>query len=251
MAGQSTSGQDAGEVPVRDESLVIGGLRLHHRDWGIPPPRRCSCSTVAISMPIPGTLSRGGWQTGIAWEALAGRQFDRQPPGLLYAARHPDRVERLVILEGFVAGFSTPGGRAFFELLDNLPDRFADLDAAVSAFRAIAPRSPEGVLRHFVSHSLKRAPGGDWVWRLDPALRAPGSFPIAPDPAFVRGLLPQVACPALLACGEHSFNAEAMLVTAAAIPRAQVAYIPDAGHMVLQDNPAGCLDVVRPFLLGD
>jgi pimeloyl-ACP methyl ester carboxylesterase len=94
--------------------------------------------------------------------------------GCVYAARHPDQVTRLSILEGFMGGAVIPAAVTMMEQIWGLPDAFSHLDEALAAYRRIAPRAEDGALRLWVGQSLKQGSDGHLVWRIDPVLRKPG-----------------------------------------------------------------------------
>jgi len=185
---------------------------------------------------------------GLARFALVGNSIGgRFAP--VYAAKHPEQVTHVIMLQGFVAGSSPPEvGQQIGQLLD-IPESFADLDEAAAAFRVVAPYAPDEMLRQFVTHSLKQGADGRWISRIDPPLRTRETMAmIAPTTAYVRDLLPRVTCPVLLTAGEQSFMDESMRATAAMLPRARVATIPRAQHLALVDNPEGFLGLLRSFL---
>jgi pimeloyl-ACP methyl ester carboxylesterase len=277
-----------GPVPVRDRFLTVDGRRIHYRDWGDAsappllllhgsfqhahtwdPVARGLADQYRVVAPDWRGHGESDWASeysadlaigdlealvttlGLAHFPVAGNSIGGRL-ACVYAAHHPDQVERLVLLQGFVAGQSPPDVSAQINQLLDLPEVFADLDGAAAAFRVVAPYAPDEVLRQFVTHSLKQGAGGRWISRIDPALRARETMAIiAPTTAYVRDLLPRVTCPALLAAGERSFMGESMRATAAMLPRAQVATIPRAQHLALVDNPDGFLELVWPFLLED
>jgi pimeloyl-ACP methyl ester carboxylesterase len=65
-------------------------------------------------------------------------------------------------------------------------------------------------------------------------------------------LLPRFACPTLVVRGAESEMSERDRAEemARAIPHARLVEIPNAGHWVPVDNPAGCLAPVPGFLGG-
>ncbi|MCX6024167.1 MAG: alpha/beta hydrolase, partial [Chloroflexi bacterium] len=144
---------------------------------------------------------------------------------LLYAAEHPESVERLVVVD---TGAELPSGmRAPRHDIAPLPDAFPDVDAAVAWSRKLDlyARADPRWLRSYFAEGLTADDDGALKWRFDRRIRqrlgAPGRTPAAP----LWYLLPSIACPTLLVRGVESPNmgmrmAQRML---AAIPDCRMA----------------------------
>jgi pimeloyl-ACP methyl ester carboxylesterase len=190
-------------VPVRDETVIVDGLRLHYRDWGHPAAP-------------PLLLLHGGSLHARTWDIFAGAMVDRfrllaldlrghgesewatdytierfvsdiadfvdqlrldrfslvgnsigGRHGCVYAARRPDRVERLVMLESCLWPPLQPDAQAGLDALRALPATYADLDEAVAAYHPLAPRAPGDVLRRWVADGLQAGSDGRLVWRME------------------------------------------------------------------------------------
>jgi pimeloyl-ACP methyl ester carboxylesterase len=92
---------------------------------------------------------------------------------------------------------------------------------------------------------------GSWTWKRDG--RHLSRQRLAALVAQVRELAPQaraIDCPTLIVRGTDSdlFSADQAAAFAALVRDAAVATIPDSGHNVQGDNPAGLLAAIRPFL---
>ena len=63
-----------------------------------------------------------------------------------------------------------------------------------------------------------------------------------------RGDLGRVGCPTLVLCGERDrANQKAALELRAGIPKAELAWIPGAGHEVHRDAPEALAEALRQF----
>ena len=63
-----------------------------------------------------------------------------------------------------------------------------------------------------------------------------------------RGDLGRVSCPTLVLCGERDrANQKAALELRAGIPKAELAWIPGAGHEVNRDAPEALAEALRQF----
>jgi pimeloyl-ACP methyl ester carboxylesterase len=296
MAGTSI-GQSvpAGEALVQDKFLTLNALRFHYREWGssnAPPlvllhgfsgnARHWDTLALALAqryrvlaldqrghgetdwapagdyMPVRVNEDFAGFVEAIeiARFPIVGFSFGGHV-AYSYAAAHPERVERLVLVESTVPP-STPAMRAHMEALRNLQEVFSDADEAVRVFKAahLAPYAPDDELRHWVHSGLKQETDGRWTWRLDPAFRvpaAPGRARLTQPADVMWSLLPRVTCPTLLVRGVETvaFPIDLADQMATALPDARVATIPDAGHWTPLDNPAAFVKVVWDFLANE
>lgn len=277
----------ASAAPVRDETLTVDGLRFHYRDWGdaAAPPllllhggtmHARIWDTFAPAMadrfrPLALDLRGHGeseWaadytierfvtdieefadRLGLERFALVGYSIGGRL-GSMYAARHPDRVERLALVEVCLWPPLKPDAQEGFALLRALPDAYADLAEAIGAYRPLVPRAPDDVLGRWVADGLKADSDDRLVWRIDPYLRQQPRPPgmVSPSWDILGPLLPRITCQTLLVCGAGSFTRADTETTAPLMQRARIAYVPDAGHYPPLENPGGFLAAVRPFLL--
>jgi esterase len=174
--------------------------------------------------------------------SIGGRQ------GYAYAAQHPERVERLVLVD--IGPDGAPGGAAYVHAVVRGPDVFDSVAEAIAAVRPLFPYAPQDEMVHLVRHNLIPHPDGGLTWRYDPILRSPNVPRLVPSPAEQWEMLPKLACPTLLIHGVESWvltrdTAEQM---ARVIPNCRLAEVPRAGHTVHLDNPTGFLAALRSFL---
>jgi pimeloyl-ACP methyl ester carboxylesterase len=276
---------------VRDETIVLDGLRFHYRDWGHPasPPlvllhaytqHARTWDTVARGLAdrfrvlaldhrgfgesewaadyhelrLVGDLA--GFVDALGLERFSAVGFSMSAStAISYALLYPDRVERLVLLEGF-AEPDEQGDAPWIRLMHDqmgrlatLPTSFVSLEAAIAAFRPLAPYAEEEELRHWIAGGLEQQRDGRWHWRLDPVFRIPGPPErLKGAHELVEARFAKVTCPVLLLAGEASWLVEPMQRMAQRNPRAQTVTVPRAGHWVPLDNPQGFLEVVGRFL---
>lgn len=173
------------------------------------------------------------------------------------AIRAPDRVRGTVVVdigpdsdkrfrEGFQDGKAGTAKRLASFMA--MPSELESVEAFVQQSLAFNPkRNPES-LRTSLMHNLRQLPNGNWSWKYD--RRHYGKPP--PDDATRNPWtdLDQVEGPVLVVRGGRSD----ILTEAGAqefvelLPRARWASVPGAGHTVQGDNPAGLVEVLRPFL---
>lgn len=268
----------------RDQLVMLNGLRFHYRDWGeaeAPPlvllhgytSHARSWDTFARAMAehfrVYALDQRGhgetGWtddyssermveDVGAFANALRLEKFDllglsmggRNAYG--YAARHPDRLTRLVIVDIGPEVPTTGTSRIRQGALAN--DVFESSDEAFAAARAGNPRAPEAELRHRVLNGLMLREDGRWTYRYDRALRDPARPRPQPDAAAHWAMLAAIGVPSLLVRGAESdiLTAETARKMTEVMPNCRLVTVPDAGHSIPLDNPTGFLAAVQPFL---
>jgi pimeloyl-ACP methyl ester carboxylesterase len=166
----------------------------------------------------------------------------------VFAAAHPDRVTRMVIMD--IGPEIAPVGARNVASSMAANDVFESEDEAFARARAANPRPTDATLRHRVSHNLRPLPDGTLTFKYDKALRSPGAlFDHTQDELWAAWRA--VSCPVLLVRGDDSDvlateTAQRML---AENPRASFASIPDCGHSITLDSPQGLLEVVSPWLV--
>lgn len=167
-----------------------------------------------------------------------------------FAGRHPDRVERLVVVD--IGPEIAPAGRARVSaLMATAPERFESVDEVVTHMRVNAPLYTEALLRHRAEHAVRALPGGGFTWKYDRALRdaiRQGRMRVPTD------LWPQwraITCPTLLVRGAQSdvLSDETAKRMVDELPLAQLVVVPGAGHTVPGDQPAAFQSLLREFLM--
>lgn len=270
-----------------DRNIILNGLRFHYREWGgtsAPPlillhgftghARTWDhfAESVCSDFRVLAIDQRGHGETDWASDYAPERRVEDLEAfvgelglgkfsllGLSmggvcaysYAAKHPETLERLIIVD--IAPVLETAGmtRIFTSVRAN--DVFNHPEEAVEQARLANPRAPEWALRHRVVYNLKRRGDGMWTYCYDVALRQPQSQPAErPDPEPVWQSFGNISCPTLLVRGAESDllgrpTAERM---AREIPNCTLVEVPDAGHSVPLDNPEGFRDAVKGWLPG-
>ena len=164
---------------------------------------------------------------------------------LTYAALHPGRLARLVIVDTTL--HMTPDRIAKLREVGTRPGRtYATLDEFVSRFRlrpADSSATPE-VLRHLANHAAQHNPDGSWGHKFDRDVYAVRES--------VDGLphWNHVKVPALLVKGGRStrITPEIVAEVQKRAPQVEFAEVAGADHHVTLDNPAGFTQAVNAFL---
>lgn len=167
---------------------------------------------------------------GLSWGALIGIGF---------AVRHPQRVERLAIID-VEASFTVDQ-----DAVPPRPAEFARFEDALAWERNAHPRASQDLLALFTQQSLRPTEGGRWVRKHDPYFLR--RWPFRRDDRWLelQGLKP----PTLLLHGARSFvQVQVMRAMAARIAQAQFDEIGDCGHLVALEAPVALAERLARFM---
>jgi esterase len=161
-----------------------------------------------------------------------------------FAARFPKRVSALVIVDS--APELSPAGLArIARETSTMPQSFDSEAAAETYLRTLHVRASERSIRTRLAEALIER-DGHLVWRLDPAI-----FPLKPDPPERSwSALTAIECPTLVVRAGDSdlVTAECADRMVKTLKYGEGSSVPNAGHMVLEDNPDDFTKVTLPFL---
>jgi len=171
---------------------------------------------------------------------------------IVYAARHPQRVRRLVIEDAGPGAFDASAGAARIRKeFATTPQRFDSWDAASQFMRALRPTVTEDARQQRLRSMLKPRADGGYTWTYDHAGIA--ATRLNPDPARLVDLIPHVqaiACETLVIRGARSDYLQPDMVQhmCALNARITAVEIPHAGHYVHDDQPERFAKEVARFL---
>ncbi len=160
-----------------------------------------------------------------------------------YAAAHPERVDRLVLLAP--AGVQAPVKNSFMAAVESGRNPLeisseSDFNQVVELVFARPPAVPGPFRRHIVQLMIERLEATD---RIVEALR----------PFLLDGLtplLPGIQAPTMVIYGEEDRVTDPSMAERfrAELPGAQVEIVPDAGHVVFADSPRRVRQLMAEFL---
>ncbi len=165
---------------------------------------------------------------------------------IAYAARHPERVSHLVVVD--IRPAFDQEKRPSYQLDKHIAEHghptFEDHEAALRALRVTNQTTPDDALRYRLRYLLKRLPHGRWTFKHDPRV----SFCWRPSNLWTE--LPKVQAPVLIVRGGKSqvLPAEVGERMRDAFPRAELVTVEEAGHTVPEDTPGEFIDLVAAFL---
>jgi pimeloyl-ACP methyl ester carboxylesterase len=169
--------------------------------------------------------------------------------GVLFAGCQPDRLRRLILLEGGFGPFTSPAQDTFwttaFEL--NPDDGFESVDSYVDLVCRLFPRSERAAVRAGAAHYMQR-PDGRWHWPFPADINHLNRAD--PSPSEEARLRMAIRCPVLVARAEFSelFVGDAHERAAAELNDGTAALIPGAGHNLQWENVRGSTALIRDFL---
>jgi pimeloyl-ACP methyl ester carboxylesterase len=182
---------------------------------------------------------------------------------LHYAGLYPERVRRLVAIEGLGA---SPAMRSEVLALSSAerlgryveavraadakePRSYPSLEAAAERMRSENAFLSEAQALHLTRHGARRRDDGRFVWKFDRMLLTPS--PARPDFEGVEALWGRIACPVLLVRGAASWASDPVLDgRAAAFRDARLVNVEGAGHWVHHERLDAFLAALAGFLEG-
>lgn len=171
---------------------------------------------------------------------------------MLTAARHPERVDRVALIDIAPESLDATDSWGPEMLLATLKAfstaSYPTVQAAVDEWLAGDPLAHEPLLRNYVEHALERAADGTWTYRFDAA--GLGQFVRGADPQTLRAALARIEAPALLVRGR---NSEVVPPDAASgvlrlLRNSSYAEIPEGSHDLGVQQPEAVAAAVRAFL---
>ena len=276
------------QVQPKDKIISVNGLNLHYLDWGDPghPPlvllhglRGHAHSWDAVSAALCSdyhvlALDQRGrgdsdWATdgdytgaayvsdlvgfcdGLGLESftLIGHSMGGRN-SMSFAGRHPQRLQKLVIVD-IGPTVDPAGGQRITREMQQVPEEFDSFEAVVEYMEGQNRFASDRVLRRRLQHATRVQPNGKIGWRYDLATirdqRVNGTAPPAED---LWPLLPNITCPTLVVRGKESDllardAAQKMIET---LPDGRLVEVERAGHMVFEDNPDDFIAAVKSWL---
>ena len=165
---------------------------------------------------------------------------------LIYAATHPGRVGRLVIIDSIML---MPMDRIskMREFSARSAKGYATQEELIARYRlepAETQMAAPEIIHRMATHSGRRDAGGRWQHKADRRVYA--NFErIAGVPLWEK-----VKIPALVIRGQRStrFTPDVLAEIRARAPQEQMAEVPASDHHITLDNPQGFVEAVQKFL---
>ena len=274
-------------VPARSHFVVRDAIRLHHLDWGTEERPTLLlvhgsrlhahvwndfCRRYQDRFRIVAVDQRGhgdsGWcaqqnygledfyqdlravvtERGLGRFTLIGHSLGGRV-SMLFAERHPEHVERLVLVD-IAAGrpANLPADADLSRISETPPPRaFASTAEACDYLAGIMVRAPRHLIEESVHYGMRRLDDGQYTWKYDPALLQRTRSRPAGD---LWETVKRIQAPTLLQYGDVSRVVDTALAErmAATMPRCRIERIEGAGHALFTDQPDAFAASVGRFL---
>jgi pimeloyl-ACP methyl ester carboxylesterase len=178
-----------------------------------------------------------------------------------YAGIFPDKVRRLVAIEGLGLSAKALDDRARKGIAERMqnwiaeqrglasraPRRYASIDDAFKRMQEENKHLSPEQARHLTQHGVNQNEDGTYSWKFDNYFRSRPPYDMTPDE--IHALWSGIACPTLLIHGKESWATNPLEDGRAGFFRtARVESVGGAGHWVHLDRLALFLELVREFL---
>ena len=271
-------------VPAKSHHVVRDDLRLHHLDWGNEGrhpvvlvhgsrlhahvwndfSRRAEGRFHVIAVDQRGhgdsawcpqqryeledfyqdlravIQARGLRRFTLIGHSLGGRV------SMLYASRHHQELERLVLVDITPGRPNASPGADFSRITETPgPGDFPSEEAAIDYLGKLLFRAPAHMIEESVRRGMRRIDGDRYTWKYDPAFRRRVVAPID-----LWSAMQSVPTPTLLLWGRHSnvVTPELAARLGQTMPNCVVERIDDAGHALFTDQPDAFAVSVERFL---
>jgi pimeloyl-ACP methyl ester carboxylesterase len=172
--------------------------------------------------------------------------------GYVYAARHPDHVQRLLVEDiGPGSSTHTAGAGRILREMSGTPSGFDALEAVRAYWRSIRPDITDEALASRIEHTVRRADDGRWEWKLDMAgIAAARQSGDPAGPVDLWACVESLRCPTLVVRGAQSdfLPVQACVEMTKRQPLLRWTEVANAGHYVHDDNPRAFIELVLDFL---
>ena len=164
---------------------------------------------------------------------------------IIYAARHPEQVSALIIVD-IGPEIAAAGIERMERERASEPEAFGSEEEAISYMKKLEPRQSDNFIRHQMKYALKRDEKGRLTFKYDKKLLGTELR----SPTWLWEQVTQIICPALLIHGAESdmLAAEVAQSMAGSLAFGSVIDVEGAGHSVHGDNPEAFEAAVRDFL---
>jgi len=164
-----------------------------------------------------------------------------------FAACFPQRVQRLVLIEGRPE--DEPAGTALLcRAVADMPGRMRYRSEAAAYLARLLPRLSPASLRRWSRFAVRPHVDGGYLWKYDPHIRE-----MAREGWVLTDLWPfleSVPCPTLVVYGSESGLLDAATAgrMARVMPRARAVEVQGAGHALPLERPRAVARLLREFL---
>ena len=277
------------QVQPQSRTVTANGIKLHYLDWGAEgkPPLvllhglrghahvwddvaeslyrdyhvyaldqrgrgdtdhapRGDYSTDAFVADLVGFLDAVGLDKFILFgHSMGGRN------SMAFAGAHPERLERLCIVD-IGPRIEPAGGNRITNELRDLPPEFDSFEDALGHVQKGNRFASEPVMRRRLTGQTRQLPNGKLGWKFDQEIREQRINGTGAPSVDLWPALDNITCPTLLVRGMETdlLAEETAQQMVATLKQGTLSQIERAGHMVFEDNPADFIAAVHGWLAG-
>jgi esterase len=168
---------------------------------------------------------------------------------LAYTASHPEKVDRLVIVD-IGPEVSKAGARRLREQILTKEDVYASLEEVVNYLRLYDPFAQREVLYREAEYLTKKIDNNRFTWKYDRRLNERFGKPRSGKTVDWWKVVSAITCPTLILRGKESDVLDSRIAAEMkeAMLQAELVEINGAGHYVHRDNPQRFKEAVFRFL---
>ena len=167
----------------------------------------------------------------------------------VFASRNPQLISNLVVVDTGPQGVRS--GRSRIRNFVTMPDELDTFEEFVERVHSYVPHRSLEQISNSLLNNIRQMENGKWTWKYDRLLRDPNYRRQAASQDQLWAYWESVKCPSLIIRGGNSdvLASETVAEMTSRNPFSESAVVPESGHLVPGDNPAGFLRVIRPWLL--
>ena len=167
----------------------------------------------------------------------------------VFASRNPQLISNLVVVDTGPQGIRS--GRSRIRNFVTMPDELDTFEEFVERVHSYVPHRSLEQISNSLLNNIRQMENGKWTWKYDRLLRDPNYRRQAASQDQLWAYWESVKCPSLIIRGGNSdvLASEMVAEMTSRNPFSESAVVPESGHLVPGDNPAGFLRVIRPWLL--
>lgn len=250
--------------PAASPVMFLHGIMGHRRDWDVFIDRLGE--TYRVIAPDQRGHGRSEWtrtyrvsdmaddaialveHLGLGSVPIVGHSMGAMV-GLFVAARRPDLVERLVVVDVVPGSMDTPFAAQMPDMFEAMATAsYATVADAVAEWQAENPLAHSDLLHNYVTHALVRTADGRLRWGFD--ARGLRAFPDGVTSDELWDAIDATTCPCLIVRGQHSpiTTPREVAEVARHLGGAPVVEIAAGGHDLGVEQPEAVAAAVLGFL---
>ena len=168
---------------------------------------------------------------------------------MTFGSRYPEKLEKLIVVD-MGPDINREGGQRISREIVNVPEEFDSFEAVVEYMTKQNRFASDAVIRRRLTYATKLLSNGMIGWKYDLAIREERRKGTVAPSQDLWPEIPKITCPTLIVRGMETdiLTPETAQRMVEVMPNAQITEIPQAGHMVFEDNPSDFNTAVGAFL---